>query len=53
MPIKKRRPMSPGQRFRAVSDYEEVTKKSPETSLVFLVRSLQLSTIQTVIAVSR
>ncbi len=34
MPIKKRRPMTPGQRFRAVSDYQEVSKKSPERGLL-------------------
>jgi large subunit ribosomal protein L2 len=33
MPIKKRRPMSPGQRFRAVTDYKDITKKKPERKL--------------------
>jgi large subunit ribosomal protein L2 len=34
MPLKKRNPTSPGQRFRTVSGFEEVTKSEPEKSLV-------------------
>jgi large subunit ribosomal protein L2 len=33
MPIKKFKPVTPGSRFRAVSDLEEVTRKGPEKSL--------------------
>lgn len=34
MGIKKRRPVSPGQRFRASSDFSEITKSTPERSLL-------------------
>ncbi len=35
MPVKKRRPMSPGQRFRITADYDGLTKKSkPERKLL-------------------
>jgi large subunit ribosomal protein L2 len=34
MPTKKFKPVTPGTRFRLVSDYEEVTRKGPELSLV-------------------
>lgn len=33
MPIKKFKPVTPGSRFRAVSELEEVTRKGPEKSL--------------------
>ncbi|GIU85643.1 MAG: 50S ribosomal protein L2 [Acidimicrobiia bacterium] len=33
MPIRKRKPTSPGRRFQSVSDFSEVTKKRPEKSL--------------------
>ena len=34
MPLKKNKPTSPGRRFSSVLTYEELTKKSPEKSLV-------------------
>ena len=34
MPIKKRKPTSPGQRFQTVADFSELTKKKPEKSLI-------------------
>jgi len=34
MPIRKRKPTSPGRRFQTVSDFSEVTKEEPEKSLV-------------------
>jgi len=33
MGIRKLRPMTPGQRFRSVSDFKEITKSTPERSL--------------------
>lgn len=33
MPIKKFKPVTPGSRFRAVSSFDEVTRKGPEKSL--------------------
>ena len=34
MPIRKRKPTSPGRRFQTVSDFSEITKEEPEKSLV-------------------
>ncbi|MCE3008557.1 MAG: 50S ribosomal protein L2 [Bacteroidetes bacterium] len=34
MGIRKLKPVTPGQRFRSVSDFEEITKSSPERSLL-------------------
>jgi large subunit ribosomal protein L2 len=34
MPIRKRKPTSPGRRFQTVSDFSEITKERPEKSLV-------------------
>src|SRR6195256_1070366 len=34
MPLRKRKPTSPGRRFQTVSDFSEITKKRPERSLV-------------------
>jgi large subunit ribosomal protein L2 len=34
MPVKKYKPTSPGRRFMSVSSFDEVTKKTPEKSLV-------------------
>ena len=34
MPIRKRKPTSPGRRFQTVSDFAEITKGKPEKSLV-------------------
>jgi large subunit ribosomal protein L2 len=34
MPIRKRKPTSPGRRFQTVSDFKEITKEEPEKSLV-------------------
>jgi large subunit ribosomal protein L2 len=34
MPIRKRRPTSPGRRFQTVSDFSEITKSTPEKSLL-------------------
>jgi len=34
MPVKKRKPVTPSQRFMSVLDYSELTKKQPEKSLV-------------------
>src|SRR5829696_3639614 len=34
MPIRKYKPTSPGRRFRSVSTFEEVTKTTPEKSLL-------------------
>ena len=33
MPIRKRKPTSPGRRFQTVSDFAEVTKGKPEKPL--------------------
>lgn len=35
MGIKKRRPLSAGQRFKAIVDFSEITKDNPEKSLTF------------------
>jgi large subunit ribosomal protein L2 len=34
MPIRKRKPTSPGRRFQTVSDFSEISKERPEKSLV-------------------
>src|SRR5580765_5830229 len=34
MPLRKRKPTSPGRRFQTVSDFSEITKKEPERSLL-------------------
>ena len=34
MPVKKRKPTSPGRRFQTVSDFESITKSTPEKSLI-------------------
>src|SRR5688500_14316947 len=34
MPLRKRKPTSPGRRFQTVSDFSEITKEKPERSLV-------------------
>jgi large subunit ribosomal protein L2 len=34
MPLRKRKPTSPGRRFQSVSDFSEVTKSRPERTLV-------------------
>jgi large subunit ribosomal protein L2 len=34
MPLRKRKPTSPGRRFQSVSDFSEVTKDTPEKSLL-------------------
>ena len=34
MPIRKRKPTSPGRRFQSASDFAEITKDTPERSLV-------------------
>ena len=34
MPVKKSKPVTPGQRFKSVSTFEEVTHSKPEKSLV-------------------
>ncbi len=34
MPLRKRKPTSPGRRFQTVSDFSEITKRRPEKSLV-------------------
>jgi len=34
MPLRKRKPTSPGRRFQTVSDFKEITKTRPERSLV-------------------
>ena len=34
MPIRKRRPTSPGRRFQTVSDFSEITKSTPEKTLL-------------------
>ncbi|HEX4979694.1 MAG TPA: 50S ribosomal protein L2 [Acidimicrobiales bacterium] len=34
MPLRKRKPTSPGRRFQTVSDFSEITKDRPEKSLV-------------------
>jgi len=34
MPLRKRKPTSPGRRFQTVSDFSEITKKRPEKSLL-------------------
>ena len=33
MPVRKRKPTSPGRRFQTVSDFAEITKSRPEKSL--------------------
>ena len=34
MPVKKRKPTSPGRRFQTVSDFESITTSTPEKSLI-------------------
>ena len=34
MPVRKRKPTSPGRRFQSASDFSEITKDTPERSLV-------------------
>jgi large subunit ribosomal protein L2 len=34
MPLRKRKPTSPGRRFQSVSDFSEITRRKPEKSLV-------------------
>jgi large subunit ribosomal protein L2 len=34
MPVRKRKPTSPGRRFQTVSDFSEITKTTPEKSLL-------------------
>ncbi|MGH9226306.1 MAG: 50S ribosomal protein L2, partial [Acidimicrobiales bacterium] len=34
MPLRKRKPTSAGRRFQTVSDFSEITKKTPEKSLL-------------------
>src|SRR6476646_8804199 len=34
MPIRKRKPTSPGRRFQTVSDFAEITKDRPEKALI-------------------
>jgi large subunit ribosomal protein L2 len=34
MPLRKRKPTSPGRRFQTVSDFKEITKDRPEKSLI-------------------
>ncbi len=34
MPVRKRKPTSPGRRFQSASDFAEITKSTPERSLV-------------------
>ena len=34
MPLRKRKPTSPGRRFQTVSDFSEITKTEPEKSLL-------------------
>ena len=34
MPIRKRKPTSPGRRFQTASDFSDITKDRPERSLV-------------------
>src|ERR671922_2547166 len=34
MPLRKRKPTSPGRRFQTVSDFSEITRDRPERSLV-------------------
>src|SRR5262252_235498 len=34
MPLRKRKPTSPGRRFQSVSDFSEITKDKPERSLL-------------------
>jgi large subunit ribosomal protein L2 len=34
MPLRKRKPTSPGRRFQTVSDFSEITKRRPEKSLL-------------------
>ena len=34
MPLRKRKPTSPGRRFQTVSDFSEITKTTPEKSLL-------------------
>lgn len=38
MPVRKYRPTSPGRRFQSVSTFEEVTKQTPEKSLLIPLR---------------
>ncbi len=34
MPLRKRKPTSPGRRFQSVSDFRDITKRKPEKSLL-------------------
>src|SRR3954462_8586491 len=34
MPLRKRKPTSPGRRFQTVSDFSEITKTTPERALL-------------------
>ena len=34
MPVRKLKPRSPGVRFRTISGFEEITKSTPEKSLL-------------------
>ena len=34
MPLRSRKPTSPGRRFQTVADFSEITKTEPERSLV-------------------
>ena len=34
MPLRKRKPSSPGRRFQTVSDFSEITRSDPERSLL-------------------
>ena len=34
MPVRKRKPSSPARRFQTVSDFSEITKDTPEKSLL-------------------
>ena len=38
MPLRKRKPTSPGRRFQTVSDFSEITKTRPEKSLLPVAR---------------
>ena len=37
MPVKKFKPVTPTQRFKTVSDFNEITRSRPEKSLVDLI----------------
>jgi large subunit ribosomal protein L2 len=39
MAVRKLKPVTPGQRFKAISSFEEITKTSPEKSLLVAVRN--------------